>query len=84
LGRPVRSGIEGAERPSSGCPGPATIEGSFLARRGNDSLGQKPSFEMNSRIEAACRKRKWIAEPPNGWISDVLSETAGPGSPGTT
>jgi hypothetical protein len=21
---------------------------------------------------AACRKRKWIAEPPNGWIKSVL------------
>ena len=36
------------------------------------AIGQKPSFEMNSKIEAAYRKRKWIAEPPNGWINNVL------------
>jgi hypothetical protein len=22
--------------------------------------------------KAACRKRKWMAEPPNGWIKNVL------------
>ena len=22
--------------------------------------------------KAACRRRKWIAEPPNGWIKNVL------------
>ncbi len=27
---------------------------------------------LAERLQAAYRKRKWIAEPPNGWIKGVL------------
>lgn len=37
----------------------------------------KLAREMAAKLQteegrAACRKRKWIAEPPNGWIKNVL------------
>ena len=42
-----------------------------------DAARSPRTAEMAARLQsdegqAACRKRKWIAEPPNGWIKNVL------------
>ena len=51
-------------------------EGKQLARprdaqRFPHTVTMQAKFEMDS-TKAAYRKRKWIAEPPNGWIKSVL------------
>ena len=42
-----------------------------------DAERHPPTAAMAAKLKteegrAACRKRKWIAEPPNGWIKNVL------------
>ena len=35
--------------------------------------GFDPSYNAQTAVDkAAYRRRKWIAEPPNGWIKSVL------------
>ena len=41
------------------------------------AAGLAATAEMAAKLQsddgkAACRRRKWIAEPPNGWIKNVL------------
>ena len=34
-------------------------------------MAMAAKFETE-QYKVACRKRKWIAEPPNGWLKSVL------------
>src|SRR5688500_13917532 len=53
-----------------------------LGREGKQQLGFDPArsphlAEMATKLQsaegkAAYRRRKWIAEPPNGWVKNVL------------
>ncbi len=51
-------------------------EGKVLAKPGDEiryphTTAVAAKFE-NERGKADYRKRKWIAEPPNGWLKSVL------------
>ena len=35
------------------------------------AMAMAAKFETE-QYKVACRKRKWIAEPPNGWLKSVL------------
>lgn len=43
-----------------------------MIRAVQDNLSELPERALADAGKAAYRKRKWIAEPPNGWIKAVL------------